>query len=100
MGILAEAALKNRPDKVAQAHGGRVRPLTENMILTLCDIGHGRGAYARCHGRSEHGGQFRTLAMLVRRGLLTGNGHAAPPTLVRPAELVPPSVPGTHPKEQ
>lgn len=57
---------------------GRVRPLTENMILTLGDIGHGRGAYARCHGRSEHGGQFRTLAMLVRRGLLTGNGHAAP----------------------
>jgi hypothetical protein len=55
-----------------------MKPLSENMRLTLIDIGHGRSPFCRCEGRSEYGGQHRTLGMLVRRGLLTGNGVGAP----------------------
>ena len=55
-----------------------MRPLTANMRRTLADIGHGLSPFFRCYGRSEHGGQTRALAALVKRGLLTGNGVEQP----------------------
>jgi hypothetical protein len=55
-----------------------MRPLSENMRRTLIDIGHGRSPFGRCEGRSEHGGQHRALDMLVRRGLVAGNGVTTP----------------------
>lgn len=55
-----------------------MRKLSKNMRRTLADIDLGLNPYFRCCGRSEHGGQSRVLAMLVRRGLLTGNGASEP----------------------
>lgn len=51
---------------------------SKNMKRTLADVDLGLNPYFRCFGGSEHGGQSRVLAMLVRRGLLTGNGLSEP----------------------